>query len=98
MDIVNVQTSPCCVCGQASLIPVVRSDFERWQGGELVQRALGRCGLRDNRRRVGGQSDNGDQDDGQAEQGRAMGHGLLPGGEVSTGPGGVKRPGDGCLA
>jgi len=40
MDIINIRTSPCIVCGQASMVPVMRSDFERWQGGELVQRAF----------------------------------------------------------
>jgi len=40
MEIVNVQTPPCVMCKQASLVPVVRSDFDRWQGGELIQVAF----------------------------------------------------------
>ena len=40
MEIVHVQTPPCVMCKQFSLVRVVRSDFDRWQVGELIQVAF----------------------------------------------------------
>ena len=40
LDAVMVNTPSCFHCGLTGQVNVMRRDLERWQGGELIQRAF----------------------------------------------------------
>lgn len=39
-DTLRVTTPVCLVCGKAGSVRVRRNEYERWVGGELIQRAF----------------------------------------------------------
>jgi len=39
-ETMTVTTQPCISCGKRAQLEVVKSEYEAWQGGQLIQRAM----------------------------------------------------------
>ena len=40
METITINCPPCFHCGERAQVKVLKGDFDRWQGGELIQRAF----------------------------------------------------------
>lgn len=40
MEMIEVITNPCFFCGSSAIVIVSKDGFDKWQAGELVQKAF----------------------------------------------------------